>query len=51
MGQEPWLRHVMVLTYDDKAPQIVESNKLIELCRGRGIHAERPYVRMERILS
>jgi len=51
MGQEPWLRHVMVLVYDDKAPQIVESNKFLEHCRGKGIQAERPYVRMERILK
>ncbi len=51
MGQEPWLRHVMVLTYDERAPQIIESNRLLELCRSRGIMAERPFVRMERILT
>ncbi|GHG99355.1 MBL fold metallo-hydrolase [Comamonas sp. JC664] len=51
MGQEPWLRHVMVLVYDDKAPQIVESNKFLEHCRAKGIQAERPYVKMERIFT
>jgi L-ascorbate metabolism protein UlaG (beta-lactamase superfamily) len=51
MGQEPWLRHVMVLAYDDTAPQIVESNRFIEQCRGQGIRADRPYARLERILS
>jgi L-ascorbate metabolism protein UlaG (beta-lactamase superfamily) len=51
MGQEPWLRHVMVLQYDERAPQIVESNRFLEFCRERGIRAERPYVRMERILE
>jgi hypothetical protein len=51
MGQEPWLRHVMVLVYDDKTPQIVESNKFLEHCRSKGIQSERPYVRMERILK
>ncbi|MCE9671369.1 MBL fold metallo-hydrolase [Myxococcus stipitatus] len=50
MGQEPWLRHVMVLVYDDTAPQIVESNKFLAYCREKGIPAERPYVRMERVL-
>ncbi|HZI15700.1 MAG TPA: MBL fold metallo-hydrolase [Myxococcus sp.] len=51
MGQEPWLRHVMVLEYDDKTPQIVESNKFMEHCHSKGIQAERPYVRMERVLK
>lgn len=51
MGQEPWLRHVMILQYDERAPQIIESNKFLELCRGRGMRAERPYVRMERLLE
>ncbi|QRO01972.1 MBL fold metallo-hydrolase [Archangium violaceum] len=51
MGQEPWLRHVMVLAYDEKAPQIIESNKFLEYCRGRGIRAERPYIHMERVFA
>ncbi|PTL76948.1 MBL fold metallo-hydrolase [Vitiosangium sp. GDMCC 1.1324] len=51
MGQEPWLRHVMVLAYDDKAPQIVESNRFIEHCRAKGIRAERPFVHMERVFT
>jgi L-ascorbate metabolism protein UlaG (beta-lactamase superfamily) len=49
MGQEPWLRHVMVLAYDETAPQIVESNKFLEYCRSKGIRAERPYIQMERV--
>jgi L-ascorbate metabolism protein UlaG (beta-lactamase superfamily) len=51
MGQEPWLRHVMILQYDEQAPQLIESNKFLERCRARGLHAERPYVRMERLLE
>ncbi len=51
MGQEPWLRHVMVLAYDETAPQIVESNRFLEYCRGKGIRAERPYIQMERVFT
>ncbi|RKH02977.1 MBL fold metallo-hydrolase [Corallococcus carmarthensis] len=51
MGQEPWLRHVMVLQYDETAPQMIESNKFIEVCRGRNIPAARPFLTMERILE
>ncbi|QSQ15324.1 MBL fold metallo-hydrolase [Myxococcus landrumensis] len=50
MGQEPWLRHVMILVYDETAPQLIESNKFLEHCRSKGVPAERPYVRMERVL-
>jgi L-ascorbate metabolism protein UlaG (beta-lactamase superfamily) len=41
MGQEPWLNHVMSIKYTDQSRPIVESNRLIEDCRGRGIVAER----------
>ena len=51
MGQEPWLRHVMVLQYDETAPQMIESNKFLEVCRGRNIPASRPFLRMERVLE
>ena len=43
MGQEPWLNHVMGLKYTDQSRPIVESNKLIETCRSRGITCERLY--------
>ncbi|RJS16738.1 MBL fold metallo-hydrolase [Corallococcus sp. H22C18031201] len=51
MGQEPWLRHVMVLQYDETAPQIIESNRFLDICRSRGIPAERPFLKLERILE
>ena len=50
MGQEPWLRHVMILVYNETTPQLIESNKFIDHCRSKGMQAERPYVRMERVL-
>ena len=51
LGQEPWLRHVMVLQYDETAPQMIESNKFIEVCKGRSIPAARPFLTLERILE
>lgn len=43
MGAEPWLDFVTSIKYDDASKQIVESNKLVETCRGRGIESERLY--------
>jgi L-ascorbate metabolism protein UlaG (beta-lactamase superfamily) len=41
MGQEPWLEFISSIKYTDDSNPIVQSNKLIELCRERGIAAER----------
>jgi L-ascorbate metabolism protein UlaG (beta-lactamase superfamily) len=41
MGQEPWLNHVMSIKYTEQSRPIVESNRLLEACRARGIAAER----------
>jgi L-ascorbate metabolism protein UlaG (beta-lactamase superfamily) len=41
MGQEPWLNYVMSLKYTSESRPIVESNRLIEECRRRGVYAER----------
>lgn len=41
MGMEPWLTYIMAIQYTDESRPIVESNKLIESCRGRGIASER----------
>lgn len=43
MGAEPWLDFVTTLEYDETSKQIVESNKLIEDCRHKGLIAERLY--------
>ena len=43
MGREPWLGHVMVLAYDENAPQMIESRALIAQCHERGIIAEMPF--------
>jgi len=41
MGLEPWLVFISSLKYTDESKPIVESNKLVDECRGRGIDAER----------
>ena len=43
MGAEPWLDFVTSIKYDDTSKQIIESNKMIEECRGRGLPCERLY--------
>ncbi|HEU4837460.1 MAG TPA: MBL fold metallo-hydrolase [Pyrinomonadaceae bacterium] len=45
MGQEPWLNHVMSIKYTPESRPIVESNRLIEACRSRGIVSERLFGR------
>jgi L-ascorbate metabolism protein UlaG (beta-lactamase superfamily) len=51
MGQEPWLNHVMGLKYTEQSRPIVESNKLIETCRSRGITCERLFGEKTILLS
>jgi L-ascorbate metabolism protein UlaG (beta-lactamase superfamily) len=51
MGQEPWLNHIMSIKYTLASKPIVESNRLIEECRSRGIHAERLFGEKEILLG
>ncbi|MCB9252924.1 MAG: MBL fold metallo-hydrolase [Flavobacteriales bacterium] len=41
MGQEPWCEFISSIKYTDDSNPIVQSNKLVQLCRERGIVAER----------
>jgi L-ascorbate metabolism protein UlaG (beta-lactamase superfamily) len=50
MGQEPWLNHVMGIKYTEKSNPIIESNRLIDTCRSRGITAERLFGEKEILL-
>jgi L-ascorbate metabolism protein UlaG (beta-lactamase superfamily) len=43
MGQEPWLNYITSIVYTDESKPIIESNRLIEACRSRGIEAARLY--------
>lgn len=51
MGQEPWLNYIMSIKYTDQSRPIVESNRLIEACRERGIIAERLFGEKEILLE
>jgi len=51
MGQEPWLNHVMGIKYTEKSNPIIQSNRLLEMCRARGITAERLFGEREILLS
>jgi len=50
MGQEPWLNYVMSIKYTDKSNPIIQSDRLIEACRSRGIVAERLFGEKEILL-
>lgn len=50
MGQEPWLSHLVTIKYTPESRPITESNKLVEECRARGIHAERLFGEREILL-
>jgi L-ascorbate metabolism protein UlaG (beta-lactamase superfamily) len=43
MGQEPWIEFITSTKYSDDSNPIVQSDKLVAECRGRGIIAERLY--------
>ncbi len=50
MGQEPWTTHLTSIKYTEESNPIIESNKLIEACRNRGIVAERVFGHKEILL-
>ncbi len=43
MGQEPWLEFISSIKYTEESNPIIQSNKLVSLCRDRGMIAERLY--------
>jgi L-ascorbate metabolism protein UlaG (beta-lactamase superfamily) len=43
MGQEPWVEFISSIKYTDESNPIVQSNRLVKICRDRGIIAERLY--------
>jgi L-ascorbate metabolism protein UlaG (beta-lactamase superfamily) len=51
MGQEPWLNYIMSIKYTAESRPIVESNRLVEACRERGIVAERLFGEKEILLA
>ncbi|HLZ12928.1 MAG TPA: MBL fold metallo-hydrolase [Candidatus Acidoferrum sp.] len=51
MGQEPWLNYVMSVKYTEASKPIVESNRLVEYCKSKGIVAERLFGEKEILLQ
>jgi L-ascorbate metabolism protein UlaG (beta-lactamase superfamily) len=51
MGQEPWLNYIMSIKYTNESRPIVESNRLLEACRQRGVIAERLFGEKEILLD
>jgi L-ascorbate metabolism protein UlaG (beta-lactamase superfamily) len=51
MGQEPWLNYIMSIKYTNESRPIVESNRLMEACRQRGVIAERLFGEKEILLD
>lgn len=51
MGQEPWLNYIMSLKYTAESRPIVESNRLIEYCKSRGLVAERLFGEKEILIQ
>jgi len=51
MGQEPWLNYIMSIKYTAESRPIVESNRLIEKCKERGIIAERLFGEREILIE
>lgn len=45
MGQEPWLTYISSISYTDESIPMVDSGKLVQTCRDRGIESERLYGR------
>lgn len=50
MGQEPWLCYVTSIKYTEESIPIIESDKLVQACRERGIESERLFGAKEILL-
>jgi L-ascorbate metabolism protein UlaG (beta-lactamase superfamily) len=50
MGQEPWLNHIMGLRYTPESKPIVDSDRLVELCKEKGLSAERLFATKQVVL-
>jgi hypothetical protein len=51
MGLEPWLKHILNLEYTEQSNPIIQSRKLIDYCRGRGINSEMLFGEKEILLE
>lgn len=51
MGQEPWLNYIMSLKYTPESNPIIQSNRILEMCRERGLIGERLFGEREMLLD
>jgi L-ascorbate metabolism protein UlaG (beta-lactamase superfamily) len=51
MGQEPWLNYIMSVKYTEQSRPIIESNRLLEACREKGLTAERLFGEKEILID
>jgi len=51
MGQEPWLNYVSSIKYTAESRPIIESSRMLEACRERGIVAERLFGEKEILMD
>lgn len=47
MGYEPWATYILALRYDEQHRAVIESNRVVEACRARGLLAERLFGKKE----
>ena len=41
MGMEPWLEYISSIKYTEESKPIIESNRLLDYCKSKGIIGER----------
>ena len=41
LGLEPWFGYFMGIEYADDSEQIIESNKMVDMCRNTDLHCEK----------
>jgi L-ascorbate metabolism protein UlaG (beta-lactamase superfamily) len=51
MGQEPWLNYIMSVKYTEQSRPIIESNRLIDECRQKGLITERLFGEKEILME
>lgn len=47
MGQEPWVNHILDNQFTEESNSVIESRRLVEECKARGIYAENLFGKKE----
>ena len=51
MGLEPWLNYIMAVDYTETSLPIIESNKVLTMCKNLGLEAEILFEKREWLLT